>query len=182
SSDLSNLSHSIFFSDVDIKTPTMIKAGAVTSAVTTLNKGEKNKANKKSPAATTAVKPDRPPTPTPAVDSTYDVVVDVPTTEPTTVAVESASNALPARGSLLSFISPACVATATSVPAVSKKSTKRKVKIITSICKVNISPKFMNACPNVGAKLGTSPTIPPSPSGGVSNPIKIPAIAVKIIP
>src|SRR5690625_6777186 len=70
---ISNLSHSIFFSEADIKTPTIINAGAVTSEVTTLSNGEKNRANKKKPAATTAVNPDRPPTPTPAVDSTYEV-------------------------------------------------------------------------------------------------------------
>src|SRR5690625_7648359 len=79
---ISNLSHSIFFNEADINTPTIINAGAVTSEVTTLNNGEKNRANKKNPAATTAVNPVRPPTPTPAVDSTYAVVVDVPTTAP----------------------------------------------------------------------------------------------------
>src|SRR5699024_1991129 len=100
-------SHSIFFKDDDIMTPTMINAGAVTSAVTTLNKGEKNKARRKNPAVTTEANPVRPPAATPDVDSTYEVVVDVPTVAPTTVAAESASNALPARGNLLSFINPA---------------------------------------------------------------------------
>src|SRR5690625_4619406 len=109
---ISNLSHSIFFSEADIKTPTIINAGAVTSEVTTLSNGEKNRANKKKPAATTAVNPDRPPTPTPAVDSTYEVVVDVPTIAPVTVAAESANKAFPARGNLLSFIKPAWEATA----------------------------------------------------------------------
>src|SRR5690625_3846013 len=160
----------------------MIKAGAVTSDVTTLNNGEKNNANKKNPAATTAVNPERPPTPTPAVDSTYAVVVDVPTTAPVTVAAESANKAFPARGNLLSFIRPACVATATKVPAVSKKSTNRKVKITTSIWMVKMSPKLTKALPKVGAKLGTSPTIPPSPCGGSINPKMIPAIDVMIIP
>src|SRR5690625_873316 len=97
----------MFFSDADINTPTIINAGAVTSDVTTLSSGEKNNASKKNPAATTAVNPVRPPTPTPAVDSTYEVVVDVPTTAPVTVAAESANKALPARGNLLSFMSPA---------------------------------------------------------------------------
>ena len=44
-----------------IKIPTIIKAGAVTAGVTTLNNGEKNSASKKNPAVTTAVNPERPP-------------------------------------------------------------------------------------------------------------------------
>src|SRR5699024_44161 len=129
----------------DIRTPTIINAGAVTSDVITLNNGEKNNASKKKPAVTTAVKPDRPPAPTPADDSIKDVVVDVPTTAPTTVALESANSAFPARRSLLSFIKPAWVATATNVPAVSKKSTKRNVKSTTSISVLKRSPKCRNA-------------------------------------
>src|SRR5699024_6787872 len=81
---ISNLSHSISFKEEDIKTPTIINAGAVTSDVITLNNGEKNNANTKQPAVTTAVNPERPPAPTPADDSINDVVVDVPTTAPTT--------------------------------------------------------------------------------------------------
>src|SRR5699024_1826626 len=155
--------HSMFFNVDDIRTPTIINAGAVTSGVTTFNNGEKNNASMKKPAATTAVNPDRPPTPTPAVDSTYAVVVDVPTTAPVTVAAESANKALPARGNLLFFIRPAWLATATNVPAVSKKSTNKNVKITTSICTVKMSTKLANALQKAGAKLGTSPTIPPSP-------------------
>src|SRR5690625_3974059 len=122
---ISNLSQSMFLSEVDINTPTIINAGAVTSSVITPKRGEKNSANKKSPPVTTEANPVRPPTPTPAVDSTKDVVVDVPNTAPATVAVESANKAFPARGSLFSFINPACDATATRVPAVSKKSTNK---------------------------------------------------------
>src|SRR5699024_6243361 len=133
--------HSIFFNEEDINIPTIIRAGAVTSDVITLNNGEKHKANRKNPAATTAVNPVRPPAPTPAVDTISEVVVDVPKIDPATVAVESANKAFPARGSLLFLIKLACVATATSVPAVSKKSTNKKVKITTSICKVKMSPK-----------------------------------------
>src|SRR5699024_12286050 len=100
---------------------------------------------KKNPAVTTYVNPVRPPTPTPEVDSTKEVVVDVPTIAPATVAAESANNALPARGSLLSFIKPASLAAATNVPAVSKKSTNKNVNITPSISKVNISPKLTKA-------------------------------------
>ena len=52
----------------------------------------------------------------------------VPNIEPTIVANESENNALPALGNLLFFMIPACVATATKVPAVSKKSINRLEK------------------------------------------------------
>src|SRR5699024_8386743 len=142
---ISNLSHSICLSAVDINTPTIIKAEAVTCGVTTLSNGEKNNAKIKNNAANTAVNPVLPPTPTPVVDSTYANVVEVPTTEPTTVAVESANKARTARGNLPFFIKPAEFATATNVPAVSKKSTNKNVKITISISIVKISPKLRNA-------------------------------------
>src|SRR5699024_678499 len=134
-------------------------------------------ASKKNPAVTTDVNPVRPPTPTPEVDSTKEVVVDVPTIAPATVAAESANNALPARGSLLSFIKPDCLATATSVPAVSKESRNKNINIMTSIYKVNISPKLRKACPKAGAILGT----PLTPEGTVIRPKIIPAIEVNSI-
>src|SRR5699024_203425 len=147
----------------DISTPTIISAGAVTSSVTTCNKGEKNSASKKNPAVTTDVNPVRPPTPTPEVDSTKEVVVDVPTIAPATVAAESANNASPA-------------------PAVSKKSTNKHVNITTSISKVNISPKLTKACPKVGATLGTPLTTSLTPEGTGIRPKIIPAIEVNSIP
>src|SRR5699024_1508237 len=104
---ISNRSHSIFFKEEDMSTPTMMSAGAVTSTVMTARSGEKNNASKKNPAVTTDANPVRTSTPTPAVYSKYDVVVDVPITAPNTVAVESAINAFPVRGNLLSFINPA---------------------------------------------------------------------------
>ena len=58
----------------------------------------------------------------------YEVVVVVPKIAPTIVASESEKSALPALGNLLSFMIPACVATATSVPAVSKKSMNKMLK------------------------------------------------------
>lgn len=95
---ISNLSHSISFKLATIKTPTIISAGAVTSDVTTLSNGEKNRASKNNPAVTTDANPVRPPAPTPVVDSTNDVVVDVPKIAPLTVAAESEKRAFPARG------------------------------------------------------------------------------------
>src|SRR5699024_2448049 len=99
---ISKRPHSIPFNALARITPTIITTGAVTSGVMIFNNGEKNKANKKNPAVTTEVNPVRPPTPTPAVDSTKEVVVDVPKTDPVTVAAESANNARPALGNLLS--------------------------------------------------------------------------------
>src|SRR5699024_6676331 len=166
---ISKRSHSISLSALDIKTPTIINAGAVTSDVITANSGEKNKANKKNPAVTTEAKPVLPPTATPEEDSTKDVVVDVPTTEPTTVAAESANNALPARGNLSFFIKPAWLATATNVPALSKKSTNKNVKIT-------------NDCGKVGDKLGGVLIISLSPLGVLIMPKIMPTIEVIIIP
>src|SRR5699024_8657389 len=120
--------------------------------------------------------------PTPEVDSTNEVVVDVPTIEPTTVAAESANSAFPARGNFPFFIKPACVATATSLPAVSKKSTNKNVKITTSICNVKISPKLTNACPNVDDTLAAGLTLSPLPVGIAIHPKTIPTIDVIIIP
>ena len=67
---ISNFSQLIKRIDCAIKDPTMIKAGAVTSGVTTLNNGEKNKLRPNIPAITNEVKPVRPPTAIPAEDST----------------------------------------------------------------------------------------------------------------
>src|SRR5699024_5846933 len=141
----SNFSHSICLNDDDIKTPTMMRAGAVTYDVIMFKSGEKNSERRKNPAATTTGNHDGTPTATPTVDSIYAVVVDVPSNDPKTVPDASANKALPARGSLLFFINPAGLATATSVPAVSKKSTKIKVKITTSISTVKIFSKCIKA-------------------------------------
>ena len=78
------------------------------------------------------------------------------------VANESENNARPARGSLLSFIMPACVATATSVPAVSKKSINKNVKITIKNWTENNCPGSLNAsnaAPKVGSILGILPTM-----------------------
>ena len=137
---ISNRFHSILFKDETINTPTIIKAGAVTAEVITDNTGEKNKASKNNTPVTIAANPVRAPAATPALDSIYEVVVDVPKIAPVTVAKESANKALPARGNLFSFISPAWFATATNVPAVSKKSTNKKVSTTIKNGSVNKEP------------------------------------------
>ena len=75
----------------------------------------------------TAVKPVLPPAATPAPLSTNDVTVLVPMIAPTTVPTESANKAF-SIFSILPFSStkPILFPTATSVPAVSKKSTNKK--------------------------------------------------------
>src|SRR5699024_9307464 len=121
---ISNLSHSISFKAVDMSTPTIISAGAVTSSVTTCNKGEKNSASKKKPAVTTEVNPVRPPTPTPEVGFTKESGVSVPSITPATGGGQSGNHAFTSRGNLLSFIKPTCPAPATNVPSGSKKINK----------------------------------------------------------
>src|SRR3954463_11851210 len=100
---ISNFFQSIFPKEDTINTPTIIKAGAVTGAVTTDNNGKKKSDKIKNPAVTNDANPVLAPDATPADDSINDVVVDVPSTAPTVVAIESEINARPARGSLLSF-------------------------------------------------------------------------------
>ena len=57
----------------------------------------------------------------------YDVVLEVPTNAPIVVAVESAKTALPIPSTFPSWSTlPVKLATEVRVPAVSKKSTKRK--------------------------------------------------------
>ena len=58
--------------------PTTIRAGAVTALVTTESAGKKTIDNRNRTPVVTAVKPVRPPTSTPEVDSTNDVTVEVP--------------------------------------------------------------------------------------------------------
>ena len=125
----SNLLQSMSLRDEAINTPTIIKAGAVTAGVITDNNGKKNSDNKNKIPVTIAAKPVRAPAATPAVDSTKEVVVDVPKIAPATIASESANKPFPARGNVLPFMIPACLVTATSVPAVSKKATNKKVRI-----------------------------------------------------
>ena len=137
---ISNRFHSILFNDETISTPTIINAGAVTAEVITDNTGEKNSASKNRIPVTTAANPVLAPAATPALDSIYEVVVDVPKIAPVTVAKESANKAFPARGNLLSFINPAWFATATNVPAVSKKSTNKNVSTTIKKGSVNSDP------------------------------------------
>src|SRR5206468_2807911 len=86
----SSLCQSISPSARAISTPTTTSAGAVTAGApaTTANSGKKNIATRNHAAVDTAVSPVRPPALTPAVDSTYAVVVEVPMIAPAVVPTE----------------------------------------------------------------------------------------------
>src|SRR5699024_1126902 len=179
---ISNWLNGILVKFEAISAPTMMSAGAVTSDVEGPIIGEKNTAERNSSAVTILANPVRAPAAPPAVDSTEDVVVDVPRIEPEIVATASESNARFARGSLLSLMKFAWEATPTRVPAVSKKSTNRKVSTTIRNCVLNNgegSENASNAAPNVGSMLGTALTIPP----GIGTRFNTtPARAVTIIP
>src|SRR5699024_9583134 len=104
---ISNLLQSILLICIAIIEPTIIRAGAVISVVITARMSEKNKAITKQAVIITDVKPALPPTAIPAEDSTLVAGVDDPRIAPATLAVESASNALPAFGMVLFFMIPA---------------------------------------------------------------------------
>lgn len=147
----------ILLISVAINAPTMIRAGAVTSGVTIDSTGEKNKEIIKHAEMTMEVKPVRPPAAIPEDDSTIEAVVDVPSTAPITVDIESARSAFPPLGIWLFFIKPAWLAMAMSAPAVSKKATNKKVKITTSTFGEKMSSKFSKTTPKEGFRLGIFP-------------------------
>ena len=76
-----------------IRKPTNISAGAVANDGIAVNIGANMIASKNIIPVTAAERPVRPPASTPADDSTYVVVVDVPRTAPTDVAMASARSA-----------------------------------------------------------------------------------------
>ena len=91
-----------------------------------------------------------PPSEIPDDDSTNVVMVEVPSTAPTMVPMESASKApfIPLSSPFSSSIF-ALEAQPISVPRVSNTSTKRKANITTKKSAVYINEK--SSCPNVGA-------------------------------
>src|SRR5690606_22385471 len=84
----------------DITTATNRSAAAVAYCGIQPASGEKNSASRKQIAVTTEARPVRPPAVTPAALSIYEVVLDVPSSEPMVVAEESAINACLRRGIL----------------------------------------------------------------------------------
>src|SRR5690606_21944681 len=123
-----------------IMIPTIINAGAVACPGTIATNGENKLVNKNIPATTTLVKPVRPPAAIPAALSTNVVVLDVPKTAPTDVAIASANKALS-----IFVLMPVLLSKANSsscekipvfrpvpinVPIVSKTSDKLNAKIV----------------------------------------------------
>ena len=139
--------------DEIIRKPTKISAGAVANEGIAVNIGAKIIASRNVIPVTAAESPVRPPASTPADDSTYVVVVDVPRTAPTDVAIASARSAGLILGSF-SFSSsiPAFVDTPISVPSVSKISTKRNAKSTTIKSRILMLEKSaLKHCPNVSS-------------------------------
>ena len=134
--------------------PTTISAGAVAKDGIAIKIGARIVDTRNSAAVVKAVSPVLPPTPTPAADSTNVVVVDVPKTAPTVVAIASARSAGLILGSFPSSSSMFALAlTPISVPRVSKRSTNRNAKTTTT--KLSI-PIFLKST------LKHSPSVSPS--------------------
>ena len=135
----------------NIRNPTIISAGAVANDGIVINKGEKITATKNNTPVITAVRPVRPPSATPADDSTNVVVVDVPSMAPADVAIASDKSAGLMFGNFpFSSSIPAFVLTPMIVPNVSNKSTKRNAN--TTIIKFTIPSALksrLKHCPNV---------------------------------
>ena len=112
-----------------IKNPTIIRAGAVAAGGISKNTGENKRAIKKNTPVVRAVRPVFPPAATPEELSTKLVTVEVPNMAPKIVPTASANKACFTRG-MVPFlpVRPARSATPTSVPTVSKISTKRNEK------------------------------------------------------
>ena len=125
-----------------IRTPIMIKAGAVTVVGITAKSGLKIIETKNRIPTKIAVKPVLPPIAIPALDSTEVPSGAVPNTDPSTIASESDKKAFPIRG-ILPFLStiPACCVIPIKVPAVSKNVTSKNVKTTINSCGVLISFK-----------------------------------------
>src|SRR5574344_420572 len=137
----------------------MIKAGEVAAEGIAKKRGEKNAAMMKQTAMEKEVRPERPPSLTPAADSTYVVVVEAPTHAPAVVAMASAKRALFTPGILpSSLIMPALPITPIRVPMVSNRSMKRKVITTISISRLRIL--CHSNCMQIGETSGGMPMIP----------------------
>jgi len=138
----------------NIRNPTIISAGAVANDGIVMNNGEKIIATRNKTPVITDVRPVRPPSATPADDSTNVVVVDVPRIAPTDVAIASDISAGLIFGNLpFSSSIPAFVLTPMIVPNVSNKSTKRNAN--TTMMKFTIPTALksrLKHCPNVSPK------------------------------
>ena len=144
---------SILVTDVSIRNPTMIRAGAVAKDGIARKIGDNSSDNPKRMAAIREVSPVRPPSATPEALSTKVVTVEVPHIAPTVVPTASERRAPLMFGSLPSLSSiSALEATPISVPSVSNISTNRNANIMTTKSSVKTMEKSIFI--NVGAMLG----------------------------
>ena len=153
---------SILVTEVSIRNPTMISAGAVAKDGIARKIGDRNRDSPKRMAATREVSPVRPPSATPEALSTKVVTVEVPHIAPTVVPTASERRAPLIFGSLPSLSSMSALeATPIRVPSVSNMSTKRNANMITTKSSENTMEKSIFI--KVGAMLGTE--IPAEKSG-----------------
>ncbi|MNV04132.1 hypothetical protein D3C71_944200 [compost metagenome] len=128
--------------------------------------GENSSAARNSAATTSAVKPVRPPTCTPEALSAKAVVLLVPSSEPATIAVLSASSARPKRFCAPgSFSRPARPTTPYNVPVASNTSTSTNTSTTCSSTAIGAPPLWCSrpgrsSCRKVGARLGGNDTSP----------------------
>ena len=129
----------------------MIRAGAVAKEGMVRKRGLNTTASRNSTPVVMEVRPVRPPSVTPEALSTKVVVVEVPSTAPAQVAMESAIRAPLMRGSLPSSSSiSALEATPMRVPRVSNRSTKRKENMTAKKFRMPTPEKsVLNTCPKV---------------------------------
>ena len=122
---------SIFKTELIIRKPTIISAGAVAKDGMAKKTGDRNRDRPKKIAATTDVSPVLPPSATPEALSTNVVVVEVPNTAPREVPMASDRRAPLIFGSFPSLSSISALdATPISVPSVSNISTNRNANMM----------------------------------------------------
>ena len=153
--------HSTFTTCWIIRNPTITSAGAVAKLGMARKIGEKNSASRKKRPDTTAVRPVRPPSAIPELDSTKVVMVEVPRQAPTMVPMESASSAPLISGSLPSSSSMSALeAQPIRVPSVSKISTNRNANSTekkSSGCSAMMEKSNLNRVGAIDAGMETTP-------------------------
>ena len=144
------LSHSILLTCCIMRKPTITSAGAVAKEGIVKNRGEKNRASRKSAPDAIAVRPVRPPSAIPDADSTKVVMVEVPRQAPHIVPTASERSAPLMPGSLPSSSRRLALdAQPIRVPSVSNMSTNRNANITTT--KSTLRTLEKSSLKNVGA-------------------------------